>query len=149
MGMLAALQPSFVGSGRCSASNLSQSSSMASRIQNPGPWAPSEMVTKVVPIVSPANDDVGMDAAGVNATTGSPRFAARSYAPVMRLRRRETEVGEGIAPFCGQAGTLAVDPRGGEHQSYIEDCAVCSPRVVHVEPGDGAGDVRAWVERGE
>lgn len=53
-------------------------------------------------------------------------------------------------PFCGQTDELAVDLGGGEHQTYVEDCAVCCrPRVVHVEPGDDPGEVRVWVEREE
>ena len=28
-------------------------------------------------------------------------------------------------PHCGEPVDTAVDPGGGEHQSYIEDCSVC------------------------
>jgi hypothetical protein len=53
-------------------------------------------------------------------------------------------------PFCGESDELSVDPGGGDHQTYVEDCAVCCrPRVVHVEPGDEPGEVRVWVEREE
>ena len=59
--------------------------------------------------------------------------------------------GEAVAcPFCGEADELYVDAGGGDTQTYTEDCAVCCrPRVVHVEPGDGPGEVRVWLERGE
>lgn len=64
-----------------------------------------------------------------------------------RRRARTTEV---TCPFCGEADVLAVDGGGGDHQEYIEDCAVCCrPRVVHVEPGDTPGAVVVWVERGD
>jgi hypothetical protein len=32
----------------------------------------------------------------------------------------------------------------------VEDCAVCCrPRVVHVEPGELAGEPHVWLERGD
>jgi hypothetical protein len=53
-------------------------------------------------------------------------------------------------PFCGEAEEVYVDPGGGRSQVYTEDCAVCCrPRVVHVEPGEAAGELRIWLERGE
>lgn len=62
--------------------------------------------------------------------------------------RRPTAV---QCPFCGEPEDLYVDPGGGSHQTYTEDCAVCCrPRVVHVEPDDEeSGGVRVWLERGE
>lgn len=64
-----------------------------------------------------------------------------------RRSRAPTEV---ECPFCGAVDELYVDPGGGAHQTYTEDCAVCChPRVVHVEPADEEGEVRVWVERGE
>jgi hypothetical protein len=53
-------------------------------------------------------------------------------------------------PFCGELDEIHVDAGGGDTQEYTEDCAVCCrPRIVHVEPGDGQGEVRVWLERGE
>ena len=53
-------------------------------------------------------------------------------------------------PFCGESEELFVDLGGGEHQTYIEDCAVCCrPRFVTVTPGDVEGEVNIWLERGE
>lgn len=53
-------------------------------------------------------------------------------------------------PFCGEEEEVYVDLGGGEHQRYIEDCPVCCrPRVVHVEPGDEAGEPRVWLEQSE
>ncbi|MCK6546960.1 CPXCG motif-containing cysteine-rich protein [Myxococcota bacterium] len=69
--------------------------------------------------------------------------------PKKRKRRKKgsTEV---QCPYCGETDTLYVDPGGGVHQSYVEDCAVCCrPRVVHVEPADEHGEVSVWVERGD
>jgi hypothetical protein len=65
-----------------------------------------------------------------------------------RERLRSTAVVE--CPFCGQTDELSVDLGGGRRQVYTEDCAVCCrPRVVHVEPGDEAGQISVWLERGE
>lgn len=64
-----------------------------------------------------------------------------------RSRPRSTVV---ACPFCGESDELYVDTGGGEHQTYVEDCAVCCrPRVVHVEPGDEPGQVNVWLERSE
>ncbi|MEP7050623.1 MAG: CPXCG motif-containing cysteine-rich protein [Pseudomonadota bacterium] len=53
-------------------------------------------------------------------------------------------------PFCGELEELFVDLGGGEHQTYIEDCAVCCrPRIVTVAPGDFEGEVSVWLERSE
>ena len=66
---------------------------------------------------------------------------------VARKKKRSPRV---RCPFCGEAEELYVDPGGGEHQTYTEDCAVCCrPRVVHVEPGDAPGEVTVCLERGE
>jgi hypothetical protein len=67
-----------------------------------------------------------------------------------KKRARGSEVEAVACPFCGEAEELFVDAGGGDTQTYTEDCAVCCrPRVVHVEPGDGPGEVRVWLERGE
>jgi len=35
------------------------------------------------------------------------------------------EAGLLACPHCGEALDSYVDPGGGEHQDYVEDCAVC------------------------
>jgi hypothetical protein len=30
-----------------------------------------------------------------------------------------------ICPYCAEPIEIYVDPGGGEHQDYIEDCSVC------------------------
>jgi hypothetical protein len=69
----------------------------------------------------------------------------------MSRERRRKRTAEAVScPFCGESEEIYVDPGGGEHQVYTEDCALCCrPRVVHVEPGDGPGELRVWLERGE
>jgi hypothetical protein len=68
----------------------------------------------------------------------------------MERRSRKRTPEEVSCPFCGEMEEIYVDPGGGEHQVYTEDCALCCrPRVVHVEPGDAEGELRVWLERGE
>ena len=68
----------------------------------------------------------------------------------MKRRRPRPSATPVTCPFCGESDELYVDPGGGEHQTYVEDCAVCCrPRVVHVEPGDVPGEVSVWLERGD
>ncbi len=69
----------------------------------------------------------------------------------MTKRRRRAQPRTSVAcPFCGEEEEIFVDAGGGDSQTYTEDCPVCCrPRVVHVEPGDEAGEVRVWLERGE
>jgi hypothetical protein len=65
------------------------------------------------------------------------------------MRRRLSSSVELPCPFCGELGSIFLDEGGGEHQTYVEDCAVCCrPRVVHVEniAGPGGGP-RVWLER--
>lgn len=67
----------------------------------------------------------------------------------MARRSRTSQSESLVCPFCGESEEIYVDPGGGEHQVYTEDCALCChPRVVHVEPGDD-GEPRVWLERGE
>lgn len=41
-------------------------------------------------------------------------------------------------PYCGESCEIIVDPGGGEHQHYVEDCPVCCrPWQVRVEWFDG------------
>ncbi|MEI9948034.1 MAG: CPXCG motif-containing cysteine-rich protein [Pseudomonadota bacterium] len=68
----------------------------------------------------------------------------------MTKNKKTKTSAEVVCPFCGEAEELYVDLGGGEHQTYTEDCAVCCrPRVVHVSPGDFAGEVSVWLEREE
>jgi hypothetical protein len=48
-------------------------------------------------------------------------------------------------PHCGEPNEIALDPGGGSHQEYVEDCQVCCrPWRVTVTYGrDGAANVRA------
>ena len=40
-------------------------------------------------------------------------------------------------PWCGEPADVWVDEGGGDHQRYVEDCAVCCrPCVITVEPGE-------------
>jgi hypothetical protein len=65
------------------------------------------------------------------------------------MRRRLSSSVELPCPFCGELGSVFLDEGGGEHQTYVEDCAVCCrPRVVHVENLSGSGrGPRVWLER--
>lgn len=46
-------------------------------------------------------------------------------------------------PYCGEAVEITLDPGGGAHQDYVEDCEVCcQPWRVSVEFGlDGEAHV--------
>jgi hypothetical protein len=51
----------------------------------------------------------------------------------------ETE-GEVTCPYCGESMVVALDPGGGSHQEYVEDCQVCcQPWLVHVHYGPDGG----------
>jgi Cysteine-rich CPXCG len=65
------------------------------------------------------------------------------------MRRRLSSSVELPCPFCGELGSIFLDEGGGEHQTYVEDCAVCCrPRVVHIESIADAGQgPRVWLER--
>lgn len=54
----------------------------------------------------------------------------------------ETDV---VCPYCGEPGTIVLDPGGGVEQEYVEDCQVCcQPWRVRVRYGaDGVAEV--WV----
>lgn len=48
-----------------------------------------------------------------------------------------------LCPYCGELGEIEVDPSGGRHQAYEEDCPVCCrPWQVRVKI-DGEGEI--WV----
>ena len=43
------------------------------------------------------------------------------------------ETADYTCPHCGETIQLAVDPTGGDEQTYIEDCPVCcNPNLLHV-----------------
>ncbi len=46
-------------------------------------------------------------------------------------------------PYCGEAVEITLDPGGGTHQDYVEDCEVCcQPWRVSVQYGlDGEAQV--------
>lgn len=47
-----------------------------------------------------------------------------------------------ICPHCGERIVIALDPAGGSHQEYVEDCEVCCrPWQVHVHYAGGSVDV--------
>lgn len=68
-----------------------------------------------------------------------------------KQRGRKRASAEAVScPFCGESEEIYVDPGGGDHQTYTEDCSLCCrPRVVHVEPGPVDGELSVWLERGE
>lgn len=63
-------------------------------------------------------------------------------------------LGDGVAdgtaevwcPYCGEPNEIALDPGGGAHQVYVEDCQVCCQpwRVTVAYQADGHADV--WTE---
>jgi hypothetical protein len=65
-------------------------------------------------------------------------------------------LGDGVAdrsatvdcPYCGEPGEVAVDPGGGAHQEYVEDCQVCCRpwRVTVAYRADGSADVWAHAD---
>jgi hypothetical protein len=46
-------------------------------------------------------------------------------------------------PYCGEPVEITLDPGGGAHQQYVQDCEVCCrPWQVHVAyDADGQADV--------
>jgi hypothetical protein len=68
----------------------------------------------------------------------------------------EFPLGDGVAdraavvycPYCGEPSEVAVDPGGGAHQEYVEDCPVCCRpwRVTVAYRPDGSADVWAQTD---
>lgn len=57
------------------------------------------------------------------------------------------DVAEAWCPYCGEPCELGLDPGGGAHQEYVEDCPVCCrPWRVTVQWIDGAAFVRLETE---
>lgn len=49
--------------------------------------------------------------------------------------------------FCGEWNSVLVDLSQGEHQSYIEDCAVCCrPNKLTIHANAETGDVEVQAE---
>jgi hypothetical protein len=54
-----------------------------------------------------------------------------------------------VCGACGEEIVIPIDPSGGSHQEYVEDCPVCCrANVIHVEI-DEEGDARVWAESEE
>ena len=49
---------------------------------------------------------------------------------------------EVICPHCAAPVAITLDPAGGSHQEYVEDCEVCCrPWVVRVHYSAGSAEV--------
>ena len=61
---------------------------------------------------------------------------------------QRSDDGAYVCPSCGEEIVVPLDPSGGDHQSYVEDCPVCcAPNVVHDDfDADGAAHVTAESE---
>jgi hypothetical protein len=69
----------------------------------------------------------------------------------------EFPLGDGVAdvdgtvhcPYCGEPNEIALDPGGGSHQEYVEDCQVCCrPWRVGVSwLADGGAEVSVEAEQ--
>lgn len=54
---------------------------------------------------------------------------------------------EAACPYCGEVCEVVLDPGGGAHQRYIEDCPVCCrPWAVTATWVDGVASVRLDTE---
>jgi hypothetical protein len=53
-----------------------------------------------------------------------------------------------LCPYCGEINEIGLDPGGGAHQEYIEDCQICCRpwRVVVTYFPDGDADVSVEAE---
>jgi hypothetical protein len=54
-----------------------------------------------------------------------------------------------LCPYCGELNDISLDPGGGRHQEYVEDCQVCCrPWLVRVTYlPDGGADVSIEAEQ--
>lgn len=51
-----------------------------------------------------------------------------------------------LCPYCFEPVDTYPDPGGGEHQQYVEDCAVCCrPLVITATYDEASGDYRLSV----
>ena len=51
-----------------------------------------------------------------------------------------------VCAYCLQLNTVTVDPTGGTHQEYVEDCEICCrPNTLHimVSPELDTADINA------
>ena len=56
--------------------------------------------------------------------------------------------GSYICDSCGEEIVIPLDPSGGSHQSYVEDCPVCcNASVIHVDWDDEHAHVWAEAEQ--
>ncbi len=54
---------------------------------------------------------------------------------------------EAHCPYCGELCEIVLDPGGGAHQHYVEDCPVCCrPWAVTVTWAGGVASVRLATE---
>ena len=57
------------------------------------------------------------------------------------------DTAEAWCPYCGEACELILDPGGGTHQEYVEDCPVCCrPWRVTVRWTGGVASVELETE---
>lgn len=57
------------------------------------------------------------------------------------------DTAEAWCPYCGEPCELVIDPGGGAHQEYVEDCPVCCrPWRVTATWYDGVASVRLDTE---
>lgn len=55
--------------------------------------------------------------------------------------------GEFVCAFCGVSNVIPVDPAGGRHQQYTEDCQTCCrPNLLTLEIDAQADEVRIDAE---
>ncbi|TAK65945.1 MAG: CPXCG motif-containing cysteine-rich protein [Bacteroidetes bacterium] len=47
-----------------------------------------------------------------------------------------------LCAYCGEPNETEVDPSGGAHQTYTEDCQICCrPNVLHITIDETTGEV--------
>ena len=85
--------------------------------------------------------------------TSSPRLArSENDLESMPQDLRRTTLGVTMrrvvaCAFCGEPNEIWIDPSGGSHQSYVEDCQVCcQPWQVDIR-FDDEGEVEVNVEQ--
>lgn len=99
-------------------------------------------------------DDEGDEDAEADVADPDPDPAAHDGEDA--LLDQEFPLGDGVAadaatvwcPYCGEASEVALDPGGGAHQAYVEDCPVCCRpwRVTVSYQPDGSADVWAQTD---
>lgn len=54
---------------------------------------------------------------------------------------------DATCPYCGETVTVTLDPGGGAHQVYVEDCPVCCQPWVVVARWDADGGASVELSR--